>query len=150
MYSANNKGFTLLEVLIVVVIFAIGAAIAIPSIMDMGRRDQVKSEARQLKDQLARARAQAIEQNAPVLVQFDLGTSTYTIGGTTVSLDGAELTASTLPADAGGKINVNWNNRGYPLDSAANPANGSITVAGEKSSFLITISPAGGLSISKP
>ena len=135
MQLPNNKGFTLIEILIVIAIFAIGAAIAIPSIMDMGSRDQVKTEARQFKDQLARARATAIEQNSPVTITITA--NSYTVGSNIITLRSTTLN----PVDA-----LTWDQRGYPSKAI------DITVSGTSNaaSYKVSVTIAGGISIAKP
>jgi len=134
MRTTNNSGFTLIELLIVVAIFAVGSAIALPSLMDMGRRDQVKTEARQIKDQMARARAQAIELNTTINVSFTA--NSFTIGGANNTL--SMSTINPIPA------NMSWNNRGYP--SAATV----ITISDNGKTFNINVSLAGNISINQP
>ena len=134
MRTTNNSGFTLIELLIVVAIFAVGSAIALPSLMDMGRRDQVKTEARQIKDQMARARAQAIELNTTINVSFTA--NSFTIGGANNTL--SMSTINPIPA------NMSWDNRGYP--SAATV----ITISGNGKTFNINVSLAGNISINQP
>lgn len=135
MQRLNNKGFTLTELIIVMVIFIIGSAIALPGIMDMGRRDQVKAEARMLKDQLARARATAIEQNSPVAIT--LTTNNYTVGTNTITLNHTTLNPASI---------LTWDGRGYP-DNAM-----TITVTGtaNTSSYTVDVFRAGGISITRP
>lgn len=134
MRASNHNGFTIIELIIVIAIFAIGSAIALPNLIEMGRRDQVKTEARQLKDQMARARAQAIELNAPITVSFTA--NSYTIGGTNNTLSAA--TINPVPA------NMSWNNRGYPTPAT------TITISGNGKTFNINITLAGNISISQP
>jgi len=164
MRTMNNRGFTLLEVLIVVAIFAIGAAIALPSLMDMGRRGQVKTEVRQLKDQLARARATAIEENTPILVVFDTVNSSYQLGqdaDADWALSAAEQdrqisltsTISLTPvAPDFGFTNtlLQWDTRGYPRDKNGALDDGTIMLTGSGTSFKINVSLAGNIQISKP
>ena len=66
-----QEGFTLLELLIVIAILLVGTSIALPSIMDMGRRDGVKSDARDLRNVFFRTRMEAIKLNQSVTVIFN-------------------------------------------------------------------------------
>ncbi|MBW2185564.1 MAG: prepilin-type N-terminal cleavage/methylation domain-containing protein [Deltaproteobacteria bacterium] len=153
MHATDNKGFTLIELLIVVAIFAIGSAIALPSLMDMGRSGQVKTEARQLKDQLARARATAIEQNSPVIIQF-IGNS-YAVNGQVTSISNATLTAVTIDQPPPGTTPLatfQWQQRGYPTTVAGSigdidPIEITITPISGSKSFDILISPVGSITI---
>jgi len=162
MDSHHSYGYTLLELLIVIAIFAIGAAIAIPNISQIGQRNKIKLETRQLKEQLAKARATAIETNGRVVVIFD--TKGYDIVRETVSknctLDAGEncihitmsdatITANSLPKNSDGKHILQWDERGYPRDSTNSVINtGTLTINGNNLTFKITISPAGNIYIS--
>ncbi|MCK4503062.1 MAG: GspH/FimT family protein [Desulfuromonadales bacterium] len=161
----NNKGFTLAEVLIVIVIFAIGAAIAIPNIMQMGQKGKVKTAARQLKDQMAKARISAIELNMPVVVVFDKivdGTSSgYQIVQDTngdcevdageltssIRISGAAITANNLTPNNAGNPIVQWNTRGFPLKKGGTFANGTISFSGINTQFDVVLSKTGNVRI---
>lgn len=148
--SYNGKGFTLLETLIVVAIFAIGAAIAIPAIIQMGKRDEVKSAARQIKDEIARAKISAIENNASVTVTVNA--DNYIVGGRTIAPDNTSFSItdedgnSLKDADGNDTNSFDWDTRGRTanLDS---PTTIHITVsaAGVNRAFTLVISPVGGL-----
>jgi len=164
----NNKGFTLIEVLIVIAIFAIGAAIAIPSIMDMGRRDQVKAEARQLKDQLAKARVAALELNTPMVVVFDkivAGVSNgYQIvqdangdceadageSATRITLSKSSITTNDFSQNDAGNPMVQWDARGYPKRKDGTLASGTVSIDGAGTQYNVVLSLAGNISITKP
>jgi prepilin-type N-terminal cleavage/methylation domain-containing protein len=114
MQSSNKNGFTLIEMLVTIAILAIGLAIAIPNLMEIGRRDQVKTEARQLKDQLALARARAVELNRPEVIT--LTANSYTVGTTSINLTHTTLSAVTTDADDNDAAltEFQWQERGYP------------------------------------
>jgi type II secretion system protein H len=61
----HEKGFTFVEVAIVFVVLGISAALAMPSILDLRARVQLKGAARQVMSDLMWARMQAVsEKNA--------------------------------------------------------------------------------------
>jgi type IV fimbrial biogenesis protein FimT len=61
----HEKGFTIVEIMIVFVILGISAALAMPNILDLMARAQLKGAARQVMSDLMWARMQAVsEQNA--------------------------------------------------------------------------------------
>ena len=166
----NSKGFTLVEVLIVVAIFSIGAAIAIPNIMDMGRRSAVKSDARQIKDQLAKARIEAIERNRWVTVEYRQANNDYVIFVDSTppdyiyNNDGTEEVISIVPisssryditqgggdgiAIGGAGTCIAWDAKGRSYSSGGGLSLGSIYLVGaDGSNFEIIISAAGNIRI---
>ena len=56
----RNQGFSLVEMMIVVVLLVITSTVAIPSFVDMIRRNQVESQASELLNLLQYARGQAV------------------------------------------------------------------------------------------
>lgn len=149
MITANNKGFTLTELIVVIAIFAIGMAIVLPNLKDMGQRNQVKTEARQLKDQLARARATAIEQNSAI--QVSLTANNYTVNGTTTAL----RNGTAINTNPGGTLKfpatISWDSRGYPTMKKADNTEitdmGTIIISGDDASYKIIITVAGSITI---
>lgn len=165
MSQVDSRGFTLIEVLIVVAIFAIGAAIAIPSLRDMGRRSSVKLAARQLKDQMVKARLAAIELNMPVIVVFDPivggksrgyrivqdanGDCEVDAGEQTTRIDisNADITANNLSPNTAGNPIVQWSPRGLPLQKNGAFAAGTVTFSGASIQQDVILSPAGNIRI---
>lgn len=72
------KGFTLIEILVVVVILGIAAAIVVPAI---GSRSDLKatSAARMIMSDLIYAQNRSISQQKPHYVRFDVGAEKYEI-----------------------------------------------------------------------
>jgi len=173
MWETNNKGFTLLEVLIVVAIFAIGSAIAIPNLMQMGRKDALKTDARQIKDSLARARMEAIRRNAPVIVEFRQPTNDYVAfidsgaSGTADVYDNTDdlvlqntLSSSTFDTSQhggdgiaiglGAANSIVWDTKGMSTDIAGGMSNGSIYLTNNSGvGFQIIINQTGNIRIEK-
>jgi len=135
----NIKGFTLLEIMIVIALFAVGMAIAIPNFSNMGKTSSVKTSARQLKDQLSIARASAIAQNTPITVTFDKSTNSYSFASTSIDLSNT-IEDKSLPDET-----LTWDQRGY-----ANK-NLTITIKGKHidSTYNVSISIAGSINITK-
>lgn len=69
---ANEKGFTLVEILVVLVIISIVSAIGYPSFANISQRAEFKAEVSNLVGQLQRARFEAIKTHSYVVVQASL------------------------------------------------------------------------------
>jgi len=76
-----NNGFTLLESMIVICIFGILMAIAIPSFSVMLPNYRLKSAAQDMYSNLQLAKMTAIKENSYVSVTFNTSTSPLQIGG---------------------------------------------------------------------
>lgn len=142
---SQNKGFSLLELLIVIVIFVIGLAVALPNLMDIGRKNVVQSNARKIKDALYSARMTAVELNDTVSVQFNKDTETYvtTVVSTGRVLDRYTFTNSDIDININPSI-VSWNSRGMTNNNC------TITVQSNFGSYNVVVSSAGNIRISKP
>ena len=77
----NNRGFTLLELVVTVALVAIMAAIAIPATSGWRQNAQYKKAAREVVSVLRRARSIAVQQNQNTLVTIDLTNREYLLAG---------------------------------------------------------------------
>lgn len=72
-----QRGFTLLELIVIVAIIVTIGAVAVPGLTNMAKQNGVKSDVRKLKDALFQAKMRAIELNSSVTIAFDCYESDY-------------------------------------------------------------------------
>jgi len=65
-----SPGFTMLELMIVMVIVAIGLALAVPTFQDVTQRRQTTAQAEELAAFLSFAQSEAVKQNRPISVEL--------------------------------------------------------------------------------
>lgn len=100
-YKAS--GFTLIELIIVIVIVAIGVALAVPSFRDTVEKRRLSSSAEQISTLLAFAQSSAVKHNSDVMVNLRYTDhDTWCIGATlgTVACD------CTVTADTTGRCEI--------------------------------------------
>lgn len=73
----NSRGFTLLEVIVVVGIIGVMAAIAIPAINNWRPNNQLKGAARDVYSVMQKARMLAVKTNSNTAVVFDTTNNSY-------------------------------------------------------------------------
>ncbi len=70
-FLRKNRGFTLIEVLVVVTVVGIMVTIAGISLVSSSRNAELRSVAREMYGQFQRAKMEAIKRNQPVAIVFD-------------------------------------------------------------------------------
>jgi len=75
----DNRGVTLTELITVMVIIAVGAAIAIPNLGPWMAKRELNSATRTLAAHFNQARSEAIRRNQNVTVWLNAGNETYTV-----------------------------------------------------------------------
>jgi len=127
----NKKGFTLIEVIVVMVLIGIMAAIAIPSIVSKVPDNKLKGAARDVYSALQRARTLAVKSNGNSAVIFDTANNKYDLcddwNTTTSSCDGNLQTVSFDNIGAG--IGYGHGNAAQDVPGGAFPL-GDVTYAG--------------------
>ena len=75
----TDYGFTLLEMMVVLIIGGVLTAIAIPAFMKWAPKYRVNGAARQVFSEMMAARAKAISEGNDYVISFDTGNNTYAI-----------------------------------------------------------------------
>lgn len=145
----NSRGFTLMEVLVVVALIGIIAAIAAPSLTTFVPNYRLKGEARDMYSQLQRARNEAVKTNTTVTFNFTPGVGVPCQGGRYVftTTAGNVLVDRTMPDGI-----CLFSGTGFPT---AYRSNGLPAVWGRidfshvanNRTYQITMSPAGGITL---
>ena len=117
----NTKGFTLLELMVVVAIIAIFAAIAVPTFSSWSPRLKFRTSADEMHKVLMLARMTAISSNRDVVITFDQANGDFDVafptGTETYELpDGVSfgtLTSNTLTYYPTGQADINFDIQMY-------------------------------------
>ena len=140
----NEKGFSLIETIVVLVIFAVGVTLAVPNFIAMGRSNSIKAEARDLKNLLAKTRMDAVRRNQSLTATINTVANscvvTETAGGATVSttnFDGVQLATAPNP------LAIEWDTKGMTANFC------SISLVGAEATYSVSISSAGNIRIAK-
>jgi prepilin-type N-terminal cleavage/methylation domain-containing protein len=141
--SFGVKGFSLIELLIVMAILAVGLAIAIPSFMSVAQGKAVKSEARLLKNVLARTRMDAVRRHESLTVAIDAVNNRCTVSVTggalisTINFRKTQLSTTLNPAQ------IVWDTKGMTNDFC------TINLTGQAVTYNVSISAAGNIRIAR-
>lgn len=131
------KGFTLLELLVVLALFALALLVVPPMFSSGAPQVELKSTARVFASQLRRARSQAIARNAEVTFELDVEGRRYRLVG-----DGATgtvpegLTLSLVTAESERIGSSRGSIRFYPDGSSTG---GRITLGRGERSYLVDV-----------
>jgi prepilin-type N-terminal cleavage/methylation domain-containing protein len=134
----KTSGFTLMELMVVIAITAILAAIAIPNLISWRSNYQLRGSAREVQSAINGARLAAIKENALVTVTFDAGARTIQTSVTNRSDSNAVPRTTTTrlrPTVQIASINFTsnpfrFNSRGLPITNAnTNFASGRVRLS---------------------
>jgi len=117
----ESKGFTLVELVIVIAILGIVASIAVPSFMTMIRNSEARAAAESILSGLQKARADAVSRNKRVefIAATDTSWNVQLLDGTTLySRSSAEASPTTSAALGGGATTATFNSFGRLVNNA--------------------------------
>jgi prepilin-type N-terminal cleavage/methylation domain-containing protein len=101
---AHGRGFTSIELMVVVVVAGILLALALPSFNDMQARRRLEGQANELVTDLAYAKSEAVQRNRNVAVFTGAGGACYTVATWTTGTGSCNCTAT--PRCTGGPVEL--------------------------------------------
>lgn len=152
----NNKGFTLMEAMIVAVIIAIAAALAVPNFSGWMQRRAVNNEARRIASTLQLAKSEAVTRNTNVYLQLGDASSLdgyalyYNTGGSSgtyiqlapkITIDAARLSITSAATSIG------FNSRGLKLATTEETVTVQSKPVDAHLTRVVKVSPGGAISI---
>lgn len=123
--SQKDAGFTLIELMITIAIFAVLAAIATPNAISWIRNSQFNSAVREVKSAVQNVRMHAMKSNSQADITINAGTNSFQI---TKRERGAGTTRNQV-VNLEGEITLNSTNNPLQFNSRGMAAtNGTITI----------------------
>lgn len=153
--SKNKQGMTLIELMVTVAIFAITAAIAVPSLSNLINSNRLTGIANNLNAALVSARTEAVKLKtdvtvAPVSGSWENGwTVTYVDGGSKVKLlEEGGISKGISLGGSSSKDSVIFDATGYSKNNHLG-ANGVIFCDSDKKGRKIDVTPSGSSKVEK-
>ena len=167
----HERGFSMLEVLVVILIMGIIAAFALPNALNFVRAYRLHADASAIASQLNVAPFRATSQYTPYRINFNIGANTFTMDRLNSSYSSPITEFGALPLSQGitllsncpveakpGNVSatfdgispaMNFNTRGLPVDSSANPTNNNVAYLNNDSELYdaVSVSLGGQISI---
>ena len=153
-----RRGFTMIELLVVILILLIMAATAFPRLSGWTRNQRLKGVARDLMSHFQFARLEAIKRNTPVALTFYLNSEPIQ-DSYIVSKDGVTLIDVRMPAGVNLKDTtfvdnkVGYKARGFPDAASFLPTepDGRVEVENDQRSYEVIVhKTSGGLKLEGP
>jgi len=150
-YHRSGRGFTLIELIVVIALIAILTAIAVPSYQSFMVRSRLKGAARQVMSDVMNARMTAVSLNQKVKVHFEGDGHTYKIwsdangDGDVTASEGVNLTKDVRPNYHDVTLSTGNDPIFNPRGAASAPE--TITVTNPAGSINITVAISGRVAI---
>lgn len=147
--ARHNRGFTLVELMVVISLLAIMASIAVPNFTQFTRNNQVQAKAEELKTFLVMARTEAV--NWRTIIELDLAANdTWQAKRPSQNdqlLRNIEFTQGKVKLVATNESGTGITDLTYrPNGTASNPARFTVCYDEDaENGFLITIQPNGSI-----
>ena len=129
----NKTGFTLIEMMIVVVIIGVFASMAGPAFTNWIPKMKLKADAREKTNYLRQARSRAISENNQYGVYFDVSSSQIIFFKDTVSPELSMYDAgsdSVIGTPISSESNIEYDNSTFANDVVVFYSNGSASTSG--------------------
>jgi type IV fimbrial biogenesis protein FimT len=155
----SSSGFTLVEMVMVVVVLGLLMSLALPSFLQMLRNSEIRNAAESIANGMQRARAEAVTRNGNVSFTLGTGTSWTVVNVSDASMvesrSGAEgsasVTATAVAADGTTAATaVTFNNLGQVVSNVANLARVDLVAAGGTKNLRVTIGSGGNAKVCDP
>jgi type II secretion system protein H len=160
---SKNSGFTLVELLIVIALVGIVAAVAVPNFLTFLPNYRLKSAGQDLFSHLQKAKLAAVQHNRVAAVRFDgsgyalfldldedfVQDAGETVLASVIWSSYPDVSAGAVTFDSStGQPTVGFAPDGIPVDAGGGLAGGSATLANTAGkSLVVTISAAGGIRV---
>ena len=145
--SCFSKGFSLLEVLVVIAILALAGVVAIPNLIDWRSHMRLRAAATELKENLELAKIMAAKDNMYIYVEFVPMEGKYRLSykdldGNMISIKEERLPQDVIIDKTHAQYNVTNDKTGFNSRGGANNCTIVLTNL-KKMSKVISVSPIG-------
>jgi type IV fimbrial biogenesis protein FimT len=148
---ASARGFTLLELLLVVALAMVVAGIAIPNLLTMNRSYRLSQASAAVVGKVHQARANALKRNRPSWVLVDgaagiVRVQTTSAGGATENVGGADyIPQDVVFATGAAQATLTFDAMGRPLNP---PQTIQLRITGSGLTRTITVASTGRITVS--
>ncbi len=145
----NRSGFSLVELMVVIALLGIIAAVGTPALLSMKAKSSVRADARDVFSTFKYVQSEAVKRSENIRILFDSpAPGDYTVfidANNNATLDAGEITLSVSSLSSGSSFLNNtfanspgFNSRGLPLTTQ-----GSVEIKSSALTFQLSLSNAG-------